>query len=1125
LVVRRRVPTGLSALALVVGVAAWAGPAGATGTATVAITKPAPYASIPAGATQITGQATDTVGVKNVSLTIYNNDLKRAQYYLAVLASPNAPSTSWSLNWQPPSPGSYNVTASTAGASGARSARVVVFFDTAASSGTAYLSLVMSRAQLALADASCQALPGAVPLDQVASTMQSMGVRISGSIVTSYIADGSPSCVAHGPVNDLYPTWTQLGQFRDNNGMMFTSAGVNYVDDTTLPTSQALANICGSLMPLAAHGHTRAWALYSYPNNHYTTQLQSQVTDSCFAYGRTYASARAHTTFLSTAPYFEKTFSILGGACNDPAQPCYNLQVIGAVTGRQTFYTPVDQLARMMQAGAGEWSVVQMYKFVTGSYNPGAGSGLTWDCTAPDWHDHYVSDTESYCWNDFLTAVATIPSTVTVAQPDAVAEAWSAHANPPTTTITSGAPASNATMASFSFTSSNPRSWFSCSLDGGVAAACTSPITYNGVGQGGHTFAVQATDDLGVAGNTATSSWSVGPGTMITGTPQDPTASASATFQFSATDPNATFQCSLDRATPTACSSSQTYSGVDPGFHVFSVQAVDQAGHVGPASTYSWLIDGGTSGVLKAWALQSENANSNHQPVAPDQALADASNFDVIIAHPIAYENSVAAMRAINPRLTMLAYQNAVFAQPDQGSAFPANWYEYDANGHPVRNKVTGNYLMNPAMPGWVSYEATLCQQNISASSYDGCYMDLLGLIPISTGFVTASPINPSTAKAWTKADWLAATTAMAKQVAQTISPIPLYGNGLGGGPLYYGVPPTSQLMQGLGGGVAEAWLRGATVPDTQYPSDVQWVQDVSMMTDIQGQGKPMLGLVKVWGSGTQQQIAAWQQFGLATFLMGTNGQSSFTFSGAPGTPRTTAFPVYQTQLGEPLGPYTKTNGIYQRWFVNGMVLLNTSAPATTVNLPRQYFQLDGTPVTSENVGSYSGIILTLSVPPTIAAGSIHGPANPTSGSSASFTFSSAASGATYFCSLDGSEPAACQPGVGYNNLASGPHIFAVQAVDQNGVAGPQSTYAWMVGPPVVTIVDGPSGTTSSTTATFDFAASESSTFVCSLDGQTPSACTSPVTYSALASGPHTLTITASASTGTGSANASWTVS
>jgi hypothetical protein len=573
------------------------------------------------------------------------------------------------------------------------------------------------------------------------------------------------------------------------------------------------------------------------------------------------------------------------------------------------------------------------------------------------------------------------------------------------------------------------------------------------------------------------------------------------------------------------CSSPQSYSHIEPGYHVLMVQGVD-GGAAGPPATVSWLINGAGSGVLRPWALQSENVNSNHQPVPPDQALADASNFDVIIAHPIAYEASVPAMKAVNPDLTLLSYQNAVFAQPDQGSAFPANWYEYDSSGQPVRNKVSGNYLMNTSVSGWVSYEVSECQQNLVASGYDGCYLDLLGMVPLSTGFVTGSPINPATGKSWSKASWLAATTSLAQQVRQAISPTPLYGNGLSGGPTYYGVPPTAQLMQGLSGGVAEAWLRGATVPDTLYPTDPEWVQDVNMMTDIQNQGKPMMGLVKVWGSGgTQQVITAWQQFALGTFLMAANGTSSFTFSGAPGTPRTTAFPVYQTQLGEPLDPYTKVDGIYQRSFVNGLVLLNTSSPATTVNLPGQYYEGSGTPVTSVVVNPDTAIILTAYVPPTVTGGSIDGPANPTNNTSATFSFSSAASGGTFWCSLDGSEPAACQPGVSFNNLSNGAHLFAVQAVDQNGVAGPQATYTWVVGPPVVTIVDGPTGTTSSTTATFDFASSEPGTFTCSLDGQTPAACTSPVTYNSVPSGSHTLTVTATSATGTSSASTSWTVS
>ena len=59
--------------------------------------------------------------------------------------------------------------------------------------------------------------------------------------------------------------------------------------------------------------------------------------------------------------------------------------------------------------------------------------------------------------------------------------------------------------ASFSFAGNQDRMTFSCRLDGGAAQPCTSPKSYAGLADGGHTFAVTGTDRWGTADATPAS--------------------------------------------------------------------------------------------------------------------------------------------------------------------------------------------------------------------------------------------------------------------------------------------------------------------------------------------------------------------------------------------------------------------------------------------------------------------------------------------------------------------------------------------------------------------------------------------------------------------------------------------
>jgi Cu/Ag efflux protein CusF len=91
------------------------------------------------------------------------------------------------------------------------------------------------------------------------------------------------------------------------------------------------------------------------------------------------------------------------------------------------------------------------------------------------------------------------------------------------------------------------------------------------------------------------------------------------------------------------------------------------------------------------------------------------------------------------------------------------------------------------------------------------------------------------------------------------------------------------------------------------------------------------------------------------------------------------------------------------------------------------------------------------------------------------------------------------------------------------------ATYTWEIDaePPEVTITAGPSGTTNSTTATFEFTATDAGSDVtaieCSLDGAAFSACASPMEYTGLGQGTHTFEVLATDELGNTSAPVSRT--
>lgn len=177
--------------------------------------------------------------------------------------------------------------------------------------------------------------------------------------------------------------------------------------------------------------------------------------------------------------------------------------------------------------------------------------------------------------------------------------AWTVDTSTPDTLIVSGpdGPTASST-ATFAFVSPDAGggATFQCALDGAAFTGCASPRTVSSLGEGPHQLAVRVRDAVGNVDPTpATRTWTVdltAPQTAIDSGPSGAVAAASATFTFSASEPDASFACAVDGGAFAPCSSPHVLTGLAQGDHAFAVRATDLAGHTdATAATGAWTVD------------------------------------------------------------------------------------------------------------------------------------------------------------------------------------------------------------------------------------------------------------------------------------------------------------------------------------------------------------------------------------------------------------------------------------------------------------------------------------------------------------------------------------------------------
>ncbi len=167
---------------------------------------------------------------------------------------------------------------------------------------------------------------------------------------------------------------------------------------------------------------------------------------------------------------------------------------------------------------------------------------------------------------------------------------------PPVPTITAGPNGLvNISSANFAYTS-EANATFECRRDALAFAVCNATKNYGLVEEGPHTFEVRAKDVAGNFSDYALRSWTVdtvkpplpivesGPNNVVVG-------ATSATFTFSNTEPGVRFECSLDHAGTTICTSPLTYTNLSEGAHHWFIRARDAALNVTFNVERDWTVD------------------------------------------------------------------------------------------------------------------------------------------------------------------------------------------------------------------------------------------------------------------------------------------------------------------------------------------------------------------------------------------------------------------------------------------------------------------------------------------------------------------------------------------------------
>lgn len=316
-------------------------------------------------------------------------------------------------------------------------------------------------------------------------------------------------------------------------------------------------------------------------------------------------------------------------------------------------------------------------------------------------------------------------------------------------------------------------------------------------------------------------------------------------------------------------------------------------------------------------------------------------------------------LKARNRSLKVLMYVNMMGSDPrdpagisdwvgyaDARANHP-DWFLRDASGNPlVRRDYPTSRVMDVGNTGYQDAGAARVRRNAKAHGFDGVFLDdaNASLRWVLAGGPSACVTYPTTAK------WQDAAYSFLSHIAPKLHRAGMLVVANIGGSIV-----TSGLWQRwnlpIDGAMEESFTDGGTGPDTI--ANGRWLPKLRHALWSEKAGK--IGL-----DHAVTDTRAGARYALATMLLVARGEN--LFSASVGYSREVWWPEYVTAsaLGSPVGPYrVLRNGVYQRSFTNGVVLVNPDHRASSsVRLGGTYSGSGLGKITSVSLGPISGVVL-----------------------------------------------------------------------------------------------------------------------------------------------------------------------